>query len=317
MALTSDQITALNFKKFYEVIRPYLNGATHAGYTPVGTVISVMGKTAPENYLICNGSVYNIGDYPELANYFADQFGSASYFGGNGTTTFAVPDLRGEFLRGTGTNSHTNQGNGAAVGTHQDATEVPYIGVNTTSTYCLWTSSIGQSSTSSHGIQPVKTDSGIPGSNTTSTNGYQGAVNSIKSTWAGAGNLSNYTTRPTNTAVLYCIATKNIYIDAKYDFSLGETVIGKWVDGKTLYQKSFVRTTGAVSTDVQVGTISNVGQVTATFGSITRSNGRMDSMPSTANAIAVSTAGVVTVYTTNNNQVNRPCVVTIQYTKSE
>ena len=316
MALTSDQITALNFKKFYEVIRPYLNGATHAGYTPVGTVISVMGKTAPENYLICNGSVYNIGDYPELANYFADQFGSASYFGGNGTTTFAVPDLRGEFLRGTGTNSHTNQGNGAAVGIHQDSSEVPIIGVNTTQTYTVWTDSVGHNSGSS-GIMPRLGDTYISAVDGRTGKGYQMANNSCKTEWNGSSNYATMTVRPTNTAVLYCIATKNIYIDAKYDFSLGETVIGKWVDGKTLYQKSFVSTTGAVSTDVQVGTISNVGQVIAMFGSITRSNGRMDSMPSTANAIAVSTAGIVTVYTTNNNQVNRPCVVTIQYTKSE
>lgn len=73
-----------------------------AGFTPVGTVISVMGKTAPANYLACDGSIVNIADYPILADYFMAQFGSKNYFGGDGTTTFAVPDLRGEFLRGSG-----------------------------------------------------------------------------------------------------------------------------------------------------------------------------------------------------------------------
>ena len=38
--------------------------------------------------------------------------------------SFGIPDLRGEFLRGTGTNSHVNGGNGAGVGEHQDATAI-------------------------------------------------------------------------------------------------------------------------------------------------------------------------------------------------
>lgn len=95
---------------------------------PVGTVISYMGKTVPEGYLICDGTVYNISDYPELSQHFKKDFGSVNFFGGNGTITFAVPDLRGEFLRGTGAASR-NTGTGAAVGLHQDATAVPIYSV--------------------------------------------------------------------------------------------------------------------------------------------------------------------------------------------
>lgn len=69
--------------------------------TPVGEIISYMGTIAPPNYLICDGTVYQIADYPILAQHFADNFGSKNYFGGDGETTFAVPDLRGEFLKGT------------------------------------------------------------------------------------------------------------------------------------------------------------------------------------------------------------------------
>ena len=38
--------------------------------TPVGSIISVMGNNAPLHYLICDGSEYNIEEYPELAKYF-------------------------------------------------------------------------------------------------------------------------------------------------------------------------------------------------------------------------------------------------------
>lgn len=94
-----------------------LNGKS---YSPTGTVISYMGNNAPNGYLKCDGTTYKITDYQNLAEQIKTEFGKYNYYGGNGTTTFAVPDLRGEFLRGTGTNSHTNQGNGSNVGQHQN-----------------------------------------------------------------------------------------------------------------------------------------------------------------------------------------------------
>lgn len=86
-----------------------------------------MGGTAPNGYLSCDGSTYSITTYSDLANFIYNNFGSTNYFGGNGTTTFAVPDLRGEFLRGTGTNGHANEGSGANVGVHQGATFVGHV----------------------------------------------------------------------------------------------------------------------------------------------------------------------------------------------
>ena len=59
--------------------------------TPVGHLISYVGSVAPKHYLICDGSEYNIPDYPDLAKHFLNEFGSESYFGGDGTLTFNVP----------------------------------------------------------------------------------------------------------------------------------------------------------------------------------------------------------------------------------
>lgn len=197
------------------------------GFTPIGTIISVMGKVAPKNYLICDGSTYDIDAYPELANYFVEQFESVNFFGGDGITTFAVPDLRGEFLRGTGTNSHMNQGSGANVGTHQDATEHliswNYQGISFATGY-----------TSSSSLMAGKEDSTV--------NDNQNRQSSVITTSASSGGLpySHYTSRPTNTSVLYCIATKNIYVDARYNYSTEESVVGTWIDGKPIYQKTMI-----------------------------------------------------------------------------
>lgn len=155
---------------------------------PLGTIINFMGTTAPEYYLACDGTVYNILEYSALANFFEVQFGSVDYFGGDGTTTFAVPDLRGEFLRGTGTNSHTNQGSGASVGTHQDGTEHINIVCDNVGNFIAILNS-----------QLHNADYAIEDNNC--------SYASKASTYSNPA-IKNYTSRPTNTSVLYCIKYK-------------------------------------------------------------------------------------------------------------
>ena len=75
--------------------------------TPIGTIISVgcdsslipssTIKYPTDDYFICKGTTLNIAEYPALADYFEDAFGSKNYFGGDGTTTFKVPDFTTDF----------------------------------------------------------------------------------------------------------------------------------------------------------------------------------------------------------------------------
>ena len=126
---------------------------------------------------------------------YADLFAiiGTTYGSGNGSTTFNVPDLRGEFLRGTGTNSHANQGSGASVGTHQDGTINYQIqGSYTSKCLQLWNGT-------DWGSDYSGTDSTIK---TTSHQRFDVSGASI----ATNENYNNaYTSRPTNTSVLYCI----------------------------------------------------------------------------------------------------------------
>lgn len=61
---------------------------------PIGSIISYLGSTAPEGYLVCDGKEYQIADHSQLAAFFEKEFGSKNHFGGDGTSTFAVPDFR-------------------------------------------------------------------------------------------------------------------------------------------------------------------------------------------------------------------------------
>lgn len=245
MSNPTSVVTERRLGAFYQEILPYLGGSADAGFTPVGSVIAIMGVTAPANYLACNGQIVNVADYPELANYFEQQFGTKYKFGGSGTT-FGIPDLRGEFLRGTGTNSHDNQGNGASVGSHQDATNLAENSsiAATSSERKLYIRTPNKNV--NYAWNGTNSDSVITA---TATNGADYVING-DGLIDRSSSVQNYyrTTRPTNTSVLWCIATKDIYLNPSMDYSTSEKVVGKWIDGKTLYQKTIQTTTPTVTT---------------------------------------------------------------------
>ena len=62
---------------------------------PTGQIIHVATSSAPTGYLKCNGAAISRTTYAALFTAIGTVFGV-----GNGSTTFNVPDLRGEFIRG-------------------------------------------------------------------------------------------------------------------------------------------------------------------------------------------------------------------------
>ena len=176
----------------------YVSSGDNLEETPVGNIISYMGNNVPPHYLACDGSEHAIGTYPELEAHFIAEFGSVNYFGGDGTYMFAVPDLRGEFLRGTGTNSHTNQGSGANVGMHQDGTATPSISAGYDG---LYINNIPASGTNGND----NIDSGYK----KNASNRSASVN-IAGTWSTTAD-NMVASRPTNTSVQYCIKYESTY----------------------------------------------------------------------------------------------------------
>jgi microcystin-dependent protein len=68
------------------------------------------GNFAPANWAFCGGSLIAISDNPTLFNLLG------TTYGGNGTTTFALPDLRGR--------SPVHQGSGNPIGLSSGAENV-------------------------------------------------------------------------------------------------------------------------------------------------------------------------------------------------
>lgn len=160
--------------------------------TPVGTVIAYMSTKVPDHYLACDGAKYNIEDYPMLSNQILDGFGAVNYFGGDGTTTFAVPDLRNEFLRGY--HGEATEQLSGDVGKHQEATSIPAILVYNDGggTICY------PGTAPETFLGPINMDSMSKPLD----------ANKYTSVSVGTGNTGygkTYMPRPTNVAVLYCI----------------------------------------------------------------------------------------------------------------
>ena len=210
------------------------NGALIGDTTPVGTVISFMGTQAPLFYLICDGTIYNIAEYQELADFIEAQFGAVNYFGGDGVDTFAVPDLQGEFLRGTGTNSHTNQGSGENVGVHQDGTQNIYLHLDQTLLYMRYNSSSIKSF-------PENPDSLIE----ETVDAYIGG--GTKGSYS-TSDITGYISRPTNTSVLYCIKYTKAVIPSEYEDG---TPVGRVVFDSIL-RDGYIKANGAQIEDATI-----------------------------------------------------------------
>ena len=97
---------------------------------PPGTVIHVAQSVAPSGYLKANGAAVSRSSYAELFAAIGTAFGA-----GDGSTTFNLPDLRGEFIRGLDDGRGVDSGR--AIGQHQKSTVLvvgsgPTLDVSTT-----------------------------------------------------------------------------------------------------------------------------------------------------------------------------------------
>jgi microcystin-dependent protein len=72
----------------------WANVSTPAG-VPSGSVFCMATTTVPTGYLECNGAAVSRSTYSDLFSAISTTWGS-----GDGSTTFNLPDLRGEFVRG-------------------------------------------------------------------------------------------------------------------------------------------------------------------------------------------------------------------------
>jgi len=160
-------------------VLPVANGGTGssagASSFPAGSVIYHAANTPPTGFIKADGATVSRSTYADLFTAIGETYGA-----GDGSTTFLVPDLRGEFMRGwddsRGIDSGRSFGSSQAdeLASH-DHTQRPQTGSIHLSVY-----------SGGGGTWPNERDGNISGgSNTGSTGGSE--------------------TRPRNVALLACI----------------------------------------------------------------------------------------------------------------
>lgn len=149
-------------------------------FVPSGAVMHFARGSAPSGWLVCDGSAISRTTYASLFAAIGSTFGA-----GDGSTTFNLPDLRGEFIRGLDNGRGVDSGR--TLGSFQDGTGVP--------NYLTFS-----------GVWPISISV---------TNG-DGTVNTFGDGSSGGGGISGYggngtwttsrlRTRPRNVALLACI----------------------------------------------------------------------------------------------------------------
>lgn len=113
-----------------------LETAVSLSLSPTGAVQMFAGSSAPTGWLLCDGTEYLKSAYPSLNTVLSMggtyPYGQTNGSGGAGTTHFRVPDCRGVFVRGVGSQTIGGETFTGALGTKQaDATAVNGLATST------------------------------------------------------------------------------------------------------------------------------------------------------------------------------------------
>lgn len=108
MTQARDLGDAANKANFLDNVSSDLQTQITANILPAGLILPFGNTSAPTGYLACDGSAVSRTTYATLFAAIGTTWGA-----GDGSSTFNVPDLRGAFLRGTGSHGTSNMANGS------------------------------------------------------------------------------------------------------------------------------------------------------------------------------------------------------------
>ena len=163
-------ITAGNVSGVVAVANGGTGTSDGGNLVPTGAVMAFAMFVVPTGWLMCNGAEVSRSTYAALFSAIGTTYGS-----GNGSTTFNLPDLRGEFVRGYDDARGVDPGRWVGhfqsdqIGSHAHTYDRPSI---------------------SGGTQAVGGNNSLP---------------QVNGSWTGS--TGGNETRPRNVALLYCIKT--------------------------------------------------------------------------------------------------------------
>jgi microcystin-dependent protein len=193
-------ITEIERNKLTEIVgltQAQIDAITNvSNILPVGTVIQWATATPPTGFLECNGAAVSRSVYSDLFGVLALTYGA-----GDGSTTFNLPDYRGEFLRGWD-HGATNDPDSGTRTDRGDTTVGDAVGTKQQDELVLHGHPFGLTGNDGWGGTSggISTDSG---GSLTSYPEHTGAVSATAGQQIGGKGGSE--SRPRNVNVMYCI----------------------------------------------------------------------------------------------------------------
>lgn len=232
---------------------------------PIGSIMQYPGNTIPESWLLCDGQAVSRSEYPSLFNKIGTIYGA-----GDGSTTFNLPDLRGKSPIGKdendedfdtlgntgGEKEHTLTKNEMPEHNHGIKINVPVSAQQYSSGTARWPY---QSDDNVH-----KWTENVGGGQ--AHNNLQPYIvqNYIIKARQSAGTATLAESLPVGSEIEFNGDSEEIpvgweEVDDPYKYSTNETVVGKWIDGKPLYRKTFsgntLPTTGEKKLEINVSSL--------------------------------------------------------------
>lgn len=235
---------------------------------PIGSIMPYPKATAPENWLICDGSAISRTDYSELFNAIGTTFGE-----GDGSTTFNLPNIKGRTIVGLDTDDTDFNTIGKVLGEKTHTLTVAEMPKHTHKMPIdSFVNSDSQTNVKSGGHVSYETQGQNYG--TTSAGGSQ-PHNNIQPSFVGvyiikakqsAGLVATVVDNLTSTSSTNALSANqgkllNEKITKNNTYSTEEQAVGIWIDGKTIYRKviNFGALPNATKKEVQHN-ISNLEQ---------------------------------------------------------
>ena len=167
---------------------------------PSGAVFCIAVATVPSDYLECNGAAVSRTTYSALFAVIGTAYGA-----GNGSSTFNVPDLRGEFIRGFDNGKGTDpEPGGRSIATAQSDQNKAHNHTATSGVTDPGHTHVFSSNNSDSGDGNTLNDRSNEPNTRTMTSSSNGTGISVSTTIANDGGTEN---RPRNISMMYVIKT--------------------------------------------------------------------------------------------------------------
>lgn len=263
-----------NLNKMQDNIERAINAQVSGDTLPIGTVLPYTNETAPENWLVCDGSELDRTEYNHLFAIIGTTFG-----GGDGSTTFNLPNLKGRTIVGLDASDTDFNTIGKTLGekTHTlTVAEMPKH--NHTSPIDSFVNTDSQTNVVNGGhisndSQGTNFATSYAGSSKSHNNIQPSIVtNYIIKAKQSAGLVATVVDSLDSTSATDALSAKkgkelNEKITRNSTYSTKEQAVGTWIDGKTIYRKviNFGALPNATKKEVQHN-ISNISNFTKIEG---------------------------------------------------